>query len=162
MGDPFVSVIIAVLRAAEPLAALLQVLHPTTQVEVVVAHGDASDPALETVRRRWPGVQWVDGLRGRGCQMNAGAERTTGQWLLFLHAAARLGDGWLDEFRRAAVDGADGGGRRLIRWNAQSGEGSTLVDRYRGKRFNSPNYLCVDTKPDPAPEHRTAPPGGHP
>ena len=123
MRDPFVSVIIPVLRDAEPLARLLQVLHPTTHVEVVVAHSDGRDPALETLRRRWPAVQWVDGLQGRGRQMNAGAARTTGQWLLFLHADVRLGDGWLDEIRRAADDGAVGGCYRLEidspRWQAR-------------------------------------------
>lgn len=45
-----------------------------------------------------------------------------------------------------SCDGADGGGRRLIRWNLATGEGRTLVDRYQGKRFNSPNDLCVDSK----------------
>ena len=105
MRKPFVSVIIPVLRDADSLAALLGVLHPTTQVEVIVANGDAGDPALELVRRAWPVVQWVDGPPGRGRQMNAGAECATGQWLLFLHADARLEDGWLDEIRRAADDG---------------------------------------------------------
>ena len=123
MRKPFVSVIIPVLRDADSLAALLGVLHPTTQVEVIVANGDAGDPALEPVRRAWPVVQWVDGPPGRGRQMNAGAECATGQWLLFLHADARLEDGWLDEIRRAADDGAVGGCYRLEidspRWQAR-------------------------------------------
>ena len=113
MRDPFVSVIIPVLRDADALAALLEVLHPATGVEVIVAHGDARDPALEPVRRAWPAVQWVDGPRGRGPQMNAGGARAVGQWLLFLHADARLADGWLDEIRRAADAGAVGGCYRL-------------------------------------------------
>ncbi|MBL9128329.1 MAG: SMP-30/gluconolactonase/LRE family protein, partial [Verrucomicrobiales bacterium] len=45
-----------------------------------------------------------------------------------------------------SCDGADGGGRRLIRWDLASGKGTTLVDRHEGKRFNSPNDLCVDLK----------------
>ena len=93
MRDPFVSVIIPVLRDADPLAALLEVLHPTTDVEVIVAHGEAGDPALGSVRRAWPAVRWVDGPRGRGRQMNAGGARAVGQWLLFLHADVRLDDG---------------------------------------------------------------------
>ena len=113
MRDPFVSVIIPVLRDAHPLAALLKALHPTTDVEVIVAHGDAGDPALGPVRRAWPAVQWVDGPRGRGRQMNAGGGRAVGQWLLFLHADARLADGWLAEIRRAADAGAVGGCYRL-------------------------------------------------
>ncbi|MEZ6044200.1 MAG: SMP-30/gluconolactonase/LRE family protein [Planctomycetaceae bacterium] len=45
-----------------------------------------------------------------------------------------------------SCDGADGGGRRLIRWNLQTGEADTFVDRFEGKRFNSPNDLCVNSK----------------
>jgi gluconolactonase len=45
-----------------------------------------------------------------------------------------------------SCDGADGGGRRLIRWDLKTGRGETLVDRVKGKRFNSPNDLCVDLK----------------
>ena len=123
MRDPLVSVIIPVLRDADPLAALLEVLHPTTDIEVIVAHGDAGDPALGPVRRAWPAVQWVDGPWGRGRQMNAGGARAVGQWLLFLHADARLNDGWLDEIRCAADAGAVGGCYRLQidspRWQAR-------------------------------------------
>ena len=45
-----------------------------------------------------------------------------------------------------SCDGADGGGRRLVRWNLQTHEGTTLVDRFQGKRFNSPNDLVVDLR----------------
>ncbi len=129
MSDPFVTVVIPVLRDAGPLAALLEVLLPTTKgegndvVEVIVANGDADDPALETVRRAWPAVRWVDAPRGRGHQMNAGGVRAKGQWLLFLHADASPADGWIDEIRRAAADGAVGGCYRLAidspRWQAR-------------------------------------------
>jgi gluconolactonase len=43
-----------------------------------------------------------------------------------------------------SCDGADGGGRRLVKWNLKTGVGTTLVDRFQGKRFNSPNDLAVD------------------
>ena len=129
MRDPFVSVIIPVLRDAGPLAELLEVLLPSTKVEVsgvveiIVANGDAGDHALEPVRRAWPAVQWVDAPRGRGRQMNAGSECALGQWLLFLHADARPAEGWLHDIRRAADDGAVGGCYRLQidspRWQAR-------------------------------------------
>ena len=45
-----------------------------------------------------------------------------------------------------SCDGADGGGRRLIRWDLKTGRDDTLADRVGGKRFNSPNDLCVDLK----------------
>jgi gluconolactonase len=45
-----------------------------------------------------------------------------------------------------ACDGADGGGRCLRRWNLQTSQSEIIADRFQGKRFNSPNDLCVDLK----------------
>ncbi len=45
-----------------------------------------------------------------------------------------------------SCDGADGGGRRLIRWDLATRTGTTLADRFNGRRFNSPNDLCMDLK----------------
>ena len=43
-----------------------------------------------------------------------------------------------------SCDGADGGSRSVRRWNLKTGASEMVVDRYQGKRFNSPNDLCVD------------------
>jgi gluconolactonase len=45
-----------------------------------------------------------------------------------------------------SCDGADGGGRCIRRWNMETGESKIVADRFDGKRFNSPNDLCVDLK----------------
>jgi gluconolactonase len=45
-----------------------------------------------------------------------------------------------------SCDGADGGGRCLRRWDLKTGHSVVIADRYQGKRFNSPNDLCVDLK----------------
>jgi rSAM/selenodomain-associated transferase 2 len=52
------------------------------------------DPRLEIVVAEPPPL-------GRGAQMNAGAARATGTWLLFLHADSRLPGRWLDAFEQA-------------------------------------------------------------
>lgn len=104
-GRPLVSVIVPVLRDTPQLAALLDALAPDlgdARVDVVVANGDAADRSLDALRRRAAPVRWIDAEPGRGRQMNAGARASSGRWLLFLHADARLGAGWL-----AAVDDAD-------------------------------------------------------
>jgi gluconolactonase len=44
-----------------------------------------------------------------------------------------------------SCDGADGGGRRLVRWNTKTGKAVTLVDRFHTMRFNAPNDLCIDS-----------------
>ena len=43
-----------------------------------------------------------------------------------------------------SCDGADGGGRCIRRWNLQTARSEVLADRFQGKRFNSPNDLCLD------------------
>jgi gluconolactonase len=45
-----------------------------------------------------------------------------------------------------SCDGADGGSRTVRRWNLKTGKSETVADRYQGKRFNSPNDLCLDAK----------------
>ncbi len=45
-----------------------------------------------------------------------------------------------------SCDGADGGGRCLRRWNLSTRQSEIIADRFEGKRFNSPNDLCVDLK----------------
>lgn len=45
-----------------------------------------------------------------------------------------------------SCDGADGGGRCVRRWDLKTGESTIIADRLQGKRFNSPNDLCLDLK----------------
>jgi len=45
-----------------------------------------------------------------------------------------------------ACEGAGYGGRRISRWNVETAKRQTIVDRIDGKRFNSPNDLCIDGK----------------
>ena len=45
-----------------------------------------------------------------------------------------------------AAEGADYGGRRISKWNVEARERTLVVDRFEGKRFNSPNDICVDDK----------------
>lgn len=43
-----------------------------------------------------------------------------------------------------ACEGADGGGRAIVRWDVRNRARTVLADRYQGKRFNAPNDLCID------------------
>ena len=45
-----------------------------------------------------------------------------------------------------ACEGSDGGGRCVSRWNLKTGRREVLADRYKGKRFNACNDLCIDEK----------------
>ena len=120
---PSISVIVPVLHDAVQLAALLRRLPGRPRCEVVVVNGDAGDAAVEAIRAARPDVVWVESEPGRGRQMNAGAARAAGAWLLFLHADARPDAGWVDEIERAGTAGAVGGCFRLRidsrRWPAR-------------------------------------------
>lgn len=45
-----------------------------------------------------------------------------------------------------ACEGADGGGRCVSRWNIKSRTRTVAADNYNGRKFNSPNDLCIDLK----------------
>lgn len=45
-----------------------------------------------------------------------------------------------------AAEGADEGGRAIVRWDVKTGKRTVIADRYNGKRFNAPNDLTTDTQ----------------
>lgn len=86
---PRLGVVIPTLDEEETLPHLLADLTALeVPVEVMVADGGSRDHTLEVARRR--GARVIQGERGRGCQMNAGARAIDTPWILFLHADSRL------------------------------------------------------------------------
>jgi gluconolactonase len=45
-----------------------------------------------------------------------------------------------------ACEGADYGGRAVVRWNVKTKKRTVIADKYDGKRFNAPNDLVIDKK----------------
>ena len=76
--------------------------------EVIVADGGSIDGTVE--RAEAAGARVVTSAKGRGIQLHAGAERATGQILLFLHADARLPPHARIRILEAIRAGAIGGG----------------------------------------------------
>ena len=69
----------------------------------------------------------------------------TGKTALFTTKGSKANGLTFDAQGRLLVcDGADGGRRVVARWNLETGERQNLAERFDGKRFNSPNDLCVD------------------
>lgn len=87
--NSLVSIIIPTLNEAatmRDLAASLGRLRG--EFEVIVCDGGSADATVETARQC--GLRVIEAPRGRGPQMNAGAQSAKGAALLFLHADTRL------------------------------------------------------------------------
>jgi rSAM/selenodomain-associated transferase 2 len=86
-------VIIPTLNATDTLPALMKQLWASTIFEeIIVVDGGSSDGSVSVASMA--GARVIAAARGRGIQLAAGADAATGDWLLFLHADCRLGQGW--------------------------------------------------------------------
>ena len=90
MAPPRLSIIVPVLNEAALVPAALERLAPlrTRGCELVVADGGSGDGSAELARPHADVV--VRAAPGRALQMNAGAARSRGKVLLFLHVDSRL------------------------------------------------------------------------
>jgi rSAM/selenodomain-associated transferase 2 len=100
------SIIIPTLNESGSLAFalkdLLASIEYLSQVEIIVADGGSEDGCIEQARG-FP-VQVMSSPRGRALQMNSGAERAMGDWLLFLHADTRLPGDWMQRLQACEGD----------------------------------------------------------
>ena len=79
------------------LAALAQIEAVGLIKDVVISDGGSTDDTAAAARET--GAIVIETERGRGPQMQAGADAATGDWLLFLHADTVLAAGWADVVR---------------------------------------------------------------
>lgn len=97
-----ISVVIPTLDAAPHLARALAPLVPAVAEglvrELVISDGGSRDDTLAIADG--VGARIVEGPRGRGRQLIAGAAAARGDWLLFLHADTALEDIWARDAAR--------------------------------------------------------------
>lgn len=91
-----ISVIVPTLNAANGLPATLSALVAAAAegvvCDVIISDGGSQDQTLTIADAM--GCCTVEGPRGRGLQLIAGANLARGPWLLFLHADTVLMPGW--------------------------------------------------------------------
>ena len=84
-----VSVVVPALNEAGCIASTLAALRALPgELEILVVDGGSSDDTVRVARDM--GVRAVVGPRGRGAQMNYGAELVDGDVLIFVHADTKL------------------------------------------------------------------------
>lgn len=92
-SHPFVSIIIPTLNEAQNIRRQINALSPLPEVEIIFADGGSSDGTLyeiESCAGKIGNVHLIHSHRCRSRQMNAGARRAKGEWLIFLHADTEL------------------------------------------------------------------------
>jgi rSAM/selenodomain-associated transferase 2 len=89
---PQLSIIVPTLNEAGVLPGLLDDLDKQRNIsfEIIIGDGGSSDATRSIAEVN--GVIFVPARQGRGAQMNAAAERASGDYLLFLHADSRIDD----------------------------------------------------------------------
>jgi rSAM/selenodomain-associated transferase 2 len=107
--DMPVSVIIPALNERAHIRACIDAArrsYTPDEVEIIVADGGSTDGTLTLVP---PDVTLLHAPRGRAVQMNAGAEASRGQILVFCHADSYLPAGWreavIETLRPSGVSG---------------------------------------------------------
>lgn len=96
--------IAAIVPTLDEAATLQRTLAPLLAEadEVIVADGGSLDDTARSAREF--GARVVEGARGRGAQMNAGAHESTAELLIFVHADTLLPAGWADDVRETLAD----------------------------------------------------------
>eukprot|EP00933_Yihiella_yeosuensis_P025925 TRINITY_DN20114_c2_g1_i1.p1 TRINITY_DN20114_c2_g1~~TRINITY_DN20114_c2_g1_i1.p1 ORF type:complete len:270 (-),score=38.93 TRINITY_DN20114_c2_g1_i1:45-854(-) len=115
-----VSIIIPALNEEE---ALPRTISSCTQQspspkDIVVADAGSQDKTQEVARKA--GAHVISSGRGRALQMNAGAQNSTGEVLLFLHADTQLPKDALEMMHRTLADSNVLGGCFQLSFDAQS------------------------------------------
>ncbi len=92
------SVVIPALESSAGLSSLLPALAGRAG-EIRVVDGGSQDRAATAACAEKHGAGFMSAPRGRGTQLRAGCARSSGAWLLILHADSSLPATWADEVR---------------------------------------------------------------
>ncbi|MBI4595564.1 MAG: TIGR04283 family arsenosugar biosynthesis glycosyltransferase [Candidatus Tectomicrobia bacterium] len=113
-----ISVVIPTLNECTHIASCLSQFSHLEGVEVIVVDGGSTDGTLKVALAC--GVKVLKTARGRGGQMNAGADSAKNEILLFLHADTTLPEGFEQHVRRALKEPGIIAGAFGLRIDAES------------------------------------------
>ena len=114
-----ISIIIPTLNEASRLGCLIESLHslPGPEREIIVSDGNSVDETVAIAREA--GAMVVEGARGRGAQLNTGAQAANGPILWFVHADARVHPRSLEYLEKCIANLHLCGGNFRLRFEAK-------------------------------------------
>ncbi len=111
-----ISIIIPVLNEEKNISAALENIKQLDgKKEIIVVDGGSIDNTVGIVKKK--GVTLLSSQKGRGCQMNRGAEIAKGDTLLFLHADTTLPENAITRIEETMKNHKSIGGRFDVRFN---------------------------------------------
>lgn len=115
-----ISIIIPTFNEAPRIAALIDILHalPGAAREIIVSDGGSTDETLCVAQDA--GAIVVEGAKGRGAQLNLGAQIARGEILWFVHADAKIHRRSLIYLQNCARDAQFYGGNFRLRFEGYS------------------------------------------
>ena len=96
MENSILSVIIPTLNESKSLPLLLSDLSELRNSEIVIIDSFSKDKTREIATIYGANFYQLN-QKNRGLQMNFGAKKAIGKWLLFIHADSRLKENWSEE-----------------------------------------------------------------
>ena len=126
-----ISVIIPAFNEQRALPRTLDRLYAQPgDFEVILVDGGSADET-RTIATRFADLQIIDAPKGRASQMNAGAAKARGEWLLFLHADTLLPENALAGIAELPPEASAGGFRHRFSGNGFGLRFISLVDNIR-------------------------------
>src|SRR5450432_2224826 len=111
------SIIIPTLNEGKLIGHTVQMLKELApDSEIIVVDGESEDTTVESASQH---VRVIRATRGRGKQLNAGVEATSGDLLLFLHADTLPDAGGIDELQVVMQDDDVAGGAFRMRFDVK-------------------------------------------
>ena len=102
-----ISIIIPTINESKNLPLLLSDLSEITQEAEVLIIDSISKDKTKDIALNYGAKYFQTKERNRGLQLNFGAERANGKWLLFIHADSRLNKSWSKEVKKSIKSNAD-------------------------------------------------------